>query len=312
MVVNNNKIILISNRGVREKRSGATLFKNKLTKSSHRLRCAEINQSGTHKKYQLTLVDKGDEQNYLSNAVETGNDNPWVFFVHGNNQTLDKNLKKCFKIKDLYDVNVVAFSWPSVHHGKIRGKLNYVPFQLNFGKYLTRQLVSKIKQYRKAKNNAELSAPDLIDSLTMAKNSFSNSSSKVSFVCHSLGHYVLQKANDHQSLGDVMFWFNNVLLHQGDADNKNHEHWVDAIGKGESVVVTTNEKDKILEVSNIYNHKSMKNKRLGNVSKDGGSSSPVYKDFTGTKNIGLTGHTIFLTSRDKNEDVFNFFKSIIS
>ena len=306
-----NKIVLITNRGVRPKRRGATLFKNKLSKSSHRLRCAEVNPGSKKNKYKLTLVDKGNEQNYLNHVVSSSNNKPWVFFVHGNNQTLDKNLEKCFKLRELYDVNVLAFSWPSVHHGKIRGALNYIPRQPSIGRYLTRQLKAKQKQYIKAKVNAELSAPDLSKSLAMAESAFIAANANSNFVCHSLGHYVLQNSHEHVVLGKSMSCFKNVLLHQGDADNEDHESWVYEINKGKSVVVTTNEKDKILELSNIFNHKSMKNARLGNVRKLSDENSVKYKDFTGAKNIGFSGHSIFLTPSSKNEEVHSFFKSII-
>ena len=36
----------------------------------------------------------------------------WVVFIHGFNQSFEKNLKKCKEIED-YGVNVQAFSWPS-------------------------------------------------------------------------------------------------------------------------------------------------------------------------------------------------------
>lgn len=303
-----NKILLVTNRGVRRNRKGATLFKNRMTKSSHRLRCAEVNKGSKRRKYALSLVDQGNEQDHITHAVASGNDRPWVIFVHGNNQTLDKNLEKCFKMRALYDVNVLAFSWPSVHHGKISGLLKYIPRQPNVGVYAARQLKNKIKQYRKAKINAELSAPDLVNALKMAKLALEAASRKANFVSHSLGNYVVANAT---ALKDSLSAFDSVLLHQADAENENHRVWVDAMGKGQRVVVTTNEKDKILEISNIYNHKSLKNKRLGNVKKEQNDGSPIYKDFTGARNIGLTGHTIFLTSAGKNEEVFSFFNPII-
>ena len=177
--------------------------------------------------------------------------------------------------------------------------------------YATRQLQNKLKQYKKARTNAKLSAPDLANSLDMARIAFEGSSRKANFVSHSLGNYVLENSHNHKSLRESLSYFDSILLHQGDADDKNHRLWIDAIEKNSSVVVTTNEKDKILEISNIYNHKSMKNKRLGNVSKATKPDSPIYQDFTGTKNIGFTGHTIFLTPLEKNSDVFLFFKPII-
>ncbi len=300
-------IILITNRGVRPSRKGATLFKNRMTTSPHRLRCAAVTEGSRKGKYRLALVDQGDERQFIMDAVASDNDKPWVFFIHGNNQTLDKNLKKCFELRKLYDVNVLAFSWPSVHHGKIRAILNYIPRQPNVLIYGSRQLKNKLKQYKKAKKNAVSSAPDLSAALNIAEDAFHAANVKAHFVSHSLGAFVLENSHKHQNLKDSLSYFDNVIVHQADADNDGHREWVDAIEKGDSVVVTTNKHDKVLEVSNIYNHQSLHNQRLGNVPKQTESGSPAYKDFTGMKKLGFSGHTIFLTSPDKNSDVYSYF-----
>jgi len=306
-----SKIILISNRGVRESRTGETLFKNKLTKSDNRLRCAEVKPKSNKNKYSLKLIESGQEHSFMDSTISDSNGKPWVFFIHGNNQTLNKNLKKCFELRRLYDVNVLAFSWPSVHHGKIRNFFGYMPVQPNIGKYITRQLKRKLKQYGKARKNAELSAKDLSDSLIIFKNALSNNDIKANFVCHSLGHRVLKLSNAHQHLSSTLEPFDNILLHQADELNESHKDWIVPIGKGDKVFITTNEKDKILELSNIYNHKSLKNKRLGNVPKQNVTQPPIYKDFTGMKNIGFSGHTLFLVPEKDNSEVFLFFQPII-
>lgn len=307
-----NKILLISNRGVRSNRTGETLFKNKLTSSRHRLRCAEVSPGSKVNKYALKLIEKGQEQEFLNESVSNSNGRPWVFFLHGNSQTLHKNLKKCFELRELYDVNVLAFSWPSVHHGKIRGVLNYFPIQLNLGKYITRQLSRKLKQYGKARKNAKLSAKDFGDSLLMFNAAVSGKDINAHFVCHSLGHRVLKLSNDHYPLSSSLSPFTNILLHQADEDNDNHRDWIEPIGKGESVVITTHSKDKILKLSNIYNHKSLKNKRLGNVVKVGESQPPTYKDFTGLNNLNFSKHTMFLIPENKNPNVYLYFKNMLS
>ncbi|MBL4900519.1 MAG: alpha/beta hydrolase [Colwellia sp.] len=306
-----SKIILISNRGVRENRTGETLFKNKLTKSANRLRCAEVKPNSKKNKYSLNLIESGQEQSFVDNAVSNSNNRPWVFFVHGNNQTLNKNLKKCFELRNLYNVNVIAFSWPSVHHGKIRNFIGYLPFQPNIAKYVSKQLKRKLKQYGKARKNAQLSAEDLSNSLTLFKNSVSQSNVRTNFVCHSLGHRVLKLSNQYNHSSNTLEPFNNILLHQADEKNEGHRDWITPIGKGEKVFVTTNEKDKILELSNIYNHKSLKNKRLGNTPKQEQPQSPTYKDFTGERKIGFTDHALFLVPKSDNPEVFSFFQPII-
>lgn len=307
-----SKIILITNRGVRPNRTGETLFKNKLTKSDHRLRCAVVNPGSKRGKYALTLIGEGQEQAFVNDAIANSNGKPWVFFVHGNNQTLNKNLKKCFDLRKLYGVNVLAFSWPSTHYGKIRNIAAFFPLKPtitgNIGKYVKR----KLKQYGKARKNAGLSAQDLASSLMLFKSAVAGTNVTTNFICHSLGHRVLKLSSEYQDLSNSMEPFGKVLLHQADEDNSNHKDWVLPIGKGENTVVTTNKKDKVLLLSNIYNHRSKENQRLGNVPKNDEASPPTYKDFTGVKKIGLSGHTAFLTEHKDNPEVYSYFKSVIA
>lgn len=305
------KIILITNRGVRENRTGETLFKNRLTKDEIRLRCAKVDKGSTHKKYSLTSTTAGNEENFIKEEIESSDGRPWVFFIHGNNQTLHKNLKKCFGLRDNYKVNVLAFSWPSVHHGKIRNLIGYVPFQPNPLLYASRQLKRKLKQYGKARKNAKLSAQDLANALLMFGRVIEGKGIDTRLVCHSLGHRVLKLSEQHEPLASSLSPFSKVLLHQADELNEGHLDWVEPIGKGRNFVITSNKNDKVLELSNLYNHKSLKNKRLGNVPKDDDGSAPQYKNFTGMRNLGFSGHTMFLLSEEENHDTFVFFKGVI-
>ncbi|MEW8560615.1 MAG: hypothetical protein AB2541_00880, partial [Candidatus Thiodiazotropha sp.] len=94
-------------------------------------------------------------------------------------------------------------------------------------------------------------------------------------------------------------------------DDIDHASWVCEIKNTGRVVVTVNEKDKALEISNIYHNKTLKNSRLGNVKKESDNCSIEYKDFTGAKNIGFGGHTIFLTTPGENAQIYDYFKTII-
>lgn len=60
--------------------------------------------------YCFNLVPEGEEPIALQHQLDSyDNGKPWLFFVHGNNQTFAKNIMKMRKIQHQYDANMIAF-----------------------------------------------------------------------------------------------------------------------------------------------------------------------------------------------------------
>jgi esterase/lipase superfamily enzyme len=184
-----------------------------------------------------------------------------VFFVHGFNQSLLKNLNKCAELES-YGVDVVAFSWPS-----------------NPGGF-------KPKEYKKAKRAAEISAPALdrvIDKMCIYFREYFEKRCNVSFnmVVHSLGNYVFQNYAEKRSLEGEGRIFDNLILHQADVDSDGHGDWASELKNSKRIYITHNENDKVLDISDIVNPD-----RLGNT--PGNSEVPFakYIDFTDADKVG--------------------------
>ena len=113
--------------------------------------------------YCFELIQEGEEAARLQEQVEMyDNGKPWIFFVHGNNQTFAKNIIKMRKIQHKYDANMIAFSWPSrSYEDKLMLKIvtsilaAVVTKKVTIGfKMFGKALEAKIRQYKDARAKA--------------------------------------------------------------------------------------------------------------------------------------------------------------
>ncbi len=208
-----------------------------------------------------------------------------VFFVHGFNQSFEKNLEKSLALEKKHDVEVVAFSWPS-----------------NPGGF-------KTKEYRHAKRTASASIGALDSTLEKLsrflkmpfnKKALESCNIKFSFMSYSLGNYLFQNYVIDSIYENETQIFDNVILCQADVDNPGHEKWVDLIETGKRVYVTINENDYVLKWSDANFQKD----RLGRTAKGLISTNAVYFDFTDGENVGNTHGLFYKETNDIVKDVF--------
>ncbi|QOL25852.1 alpha/beta hydrolase [Thalassotalea sp. LPB0316] len=213
-----------------------------------------------------------------------------VFFVHGFNQSFEKNLEKAYKMQQVHNVEVVAFSWPS-----------------NPGGF-------KTKEYRVAKRNAVASVGALDATLEkfgsylkepFNKEALESCNVKISFMTYSLGNYLFQNYVNNASYEEETRIFHNVILCQADVDNAGHAHWVDQIESGKKVYITINENDWVLKWSDVNFQKD----RLGRSAKHLNASNALYFDFTDGPGVGKT-HGVFY--QPTNDVVKSFFTRVLN
>ncbi len=213
-----------------------------------------------------------------------------VFFVHGFNQSFEKNLEKSLAIEELYGVEVIAFSWPS-----------------NPGGF-------KTKEYRHAKRAARASNGALDSTLeklgSCLKGPFNRDAQescdiKFSLLIYSLGNYLFQNYVTDSIYEDETRIFDNIILCQADVDNEGHEKWVDSIETGKRIYVTINENDWVLKWSDTNFQKD----RLGRTARNLISKKAAYFDFTDGENVGRA-HGVFY--KNTNDVIKNFFGAVLN
>ena len=284
-------MLIITNRNINQKQFDSNgigdenAFGDELSKSNE-LHLASVERNNSNKWGVRLLNINNLGEKYLElrkNLVEKKKN--CVFFVHGYNQTFEKNLVKIHKIQKLHGVDVIAFSWPSNTH----------PFY-------------SLNEYKLARINAIESLGALSTTLTIlgdcSKGEFSTKklrneefNFKFSFIAYSLGNFLFQNYVNNFSNHDAESrLFDNIVLCQADVEYSNHNEWVNRINFGKRVYVTINENDYVLDASDKLVNKS---DRLGAIPKGLDSAKATYIDFTHGRNV-LNTHQLFIWKRNKH------------
>jgi len=281
--------------------------------------CGEVLQNNN-----ISLYPRGSEKSLFDSVSNSELKKPWVFFVHGNNQNVLKNIKKCRAMEEFHGVNVVAFSWPSQPYMEA-DKLTKL-----MKKYTKQALLRLIKlpassadlpkdaalllkdyyvNYKMAKENAIDSANDLNDAFSVVKKmlfSKFGSNAKKSLLIHSLGHLVMQTFVQEDFVLSAKF--NNIILHQADVDSDEHHDWIPKLRtKCDGLYITTNTYDSILGTSSIVNMEE----RLGQTTVHRLDRPYKYLDFTDGAWVD-NNHNFFIYNKDDmNETIFKLMNRLL-
>jgi esterase/lipase superfamily enzyme len=291
------KIIVVTNRNINKDETGVELFGDDLNP----LGAEQLNMALAEKvseKWSLELVsnpeipayDKPTSLEIFKECLKVDNDNNWVLFVHGYNQSMSKNLEKCAELAS-YGLNVITFSWPS----------NPGP----------QQLWKKLKEYSKAVKNAKRSAIALERLLELMREYVTRYQSdecklNISMIIHSLGNFLFEEFVRSTTYDNECKIFSNVILHQADANSKKHEHWVSKLTEDTRVYVTINDKDSVLCASDMVNAN-----RLGSSSDNCIMQDVKYFNFTDAKGVG-TSHRPWHKPGSSNKGIGDFYTAVLN
>ncbi len=254
--------------------------------SNENIRVAKYNANSDGK---LSFYKENENEKLPSLQVieeVESSDKPCCIFIHGFNQSLEKNLKKCEEIES-YGVNVIAFSWPS----------NPGPQRWWW----------KIKEYKAATQNARRSAVAL-ERFFDKFSDYIGLTGKIvnikAMVVHSLGNYLLQSFVSGLGYDNQIRFLRNILLHQADVNSSGHESWADTLAVGSRVLATINESDDVLDFSDIINPD-----RLGNTLDNLNSNKIQYFNF-GKLPEADDEHRLWIPPTADNSRAKSFFDSV--
>ena len=242
-----------------------------------------------------------------------------LFFVHGYNNNMEEVLERAYRLEKLYNVEVLAFSWPANGGGtwgtasylsdKKDARASTVALERALGRmsYLFREQVEKVKVEINKKVEKRLGSKlsaEKRNELIM-KLQEDNCAISVNMMAHSMGNYLYQYTLYPKSSDAHDLLFDNVILAAADTNNEGHKDWVDKIPCRKSVYVTLNEDDKALRWSRAKVGEEQL-PRLGHYLHNLDSKKCVYIDFTG---IVGDSHAYFedVPVEGPNNVVFNFF-----
>lgn len=220
-------------------------------------------------------------EEYRNTLIEKNMD--CVFYVHGYNKSFEESLEQAHKIQQLYGTGVVGFSWPSNPGGFISNEYDRARAIARASNIALDRIFEKMEQYVRECLSEECNI-------------------SFNLLVHSLGNYLFKGFVDAPIFSGETRFFDNIVIHQADVDNKNHASWVDKLRYSRRVYVTLNERDFVLGASELKNPD-----RLGNTLGRLNSKRATYVNFTNAKNIRKT-HQIFGDGADKNKNIKDFFQ----
>jgi esterase/lipase superfamily enzyme len=249
-----------------------------------------------------------------------------LFFVHGYNNDVESVLDRADMLEQLYNVEVIAFSWPA-NGGGAAGVASYLSDKRDarasagaldrcLGRMaeLFKELTDEQQKKITAAVDAELKTGKNLERRNTLLMSAQEEvcSISVNMMAHSMGNYVYEYALLPRSSYASVLLFDNVVLLAADANNAGHELWVDRIPCRKSVYITINENDKALRLSRAKIGDEQL-PRLGHYRHNLISKQANYVDFTDYRNVG-SEHAYFEGEpvSDKNSPVFQFFFTVFN
>ncbi len=258
----------------------------------------EIQKMSFDSKYHIYLSDKskyGYDQISVALDKVFSYKKPVIFFIHGRGSEPGKSLEggtfvegnAVRKLEDQYNAKVLLFNWNS--------KASFY---------------DRNKPLSQMNNSAESLHKVL---LVLQKYLQTNSDKKIMLLAHSMGSIVLQSYFEKFGWKFPKRLFSHILLTSPDANDINHEIWLDQLAEKEIVYVTINKDDNILLKST--DARPNKALALGLGDKKVYGKKATYLDFT---NIGdqpgqaNDAHEIFNKPNMKNQkNICDVFHSLL-
>ncbi|WP_017324907.1 alpha/beta hydrolase [Synechococcus sp. PCC 7336] len=291
-------IVVVSNREVNENLNNENVFGDLINpKGVNELRLATARFETVGRRWFVDLKletdadPKPSEQLFNQIVQETREKNispHWVVFIHGFNQSFRDILDWSLDLETNYEVNVLAFAWPSNQGGFI---------------------LNEYRSARRAARASDTALDRVFELLDMYIGGQSESDRvrcpvRLNLLFHSLGNFLAESLlRSPLNEGETSI-FDNVIFHQADVDSRSHAEWIDKAA-GMRTYVTLNNDDRILRKSDIINPT-----RLGQRLRRRRGNEPIYVDFSDGLGVGDT-HNLLRDTRS-NGVIQSFWKRVLT
>jgi hypothetical protein len=219
----------------------------------------------------------------------------WLFFVHGDAKTFDEAVLNACEIRNIYNVNIVLFAWPSKDKS-INGYKNFSTSKKNVEKsiYHFNSLICLFKQLRN--ENAEF---------------FQNNG--LSLFLHSLGNLYIEKMVELKMMPESpSLIFDNIVINAAAVRQSKHKVWLEQIKCNNQIYVISNRHDFNLKGARIF---TFSGKQLGEVLHKPLANNANYINFS--KSVGFRfptylSHTFFIGKiPQESTNIRNFYNDLI-
>jgi hypothetical protein len=257
-----------------------------------------IDKDNPLKIYNFSYISDSGSCNRLESLTDlakaTDDNNELLLFVHGHYKSFTDAAISGLRIQNLYNVKVLAYSWPSMMN-RSPGAKNYLYSKGNVeaGTAAFRDLLELIRDFKVIQN-------------------FSGREVKINLCLHSLGNYFLERmVEDSLLYGLPEDLFENIIINAAAVEHEGHSKWVDKLNIQKRIYITINEKDFNLAGVRSFTDSGV---QLGRHPELPHSDKAVYVDFTDAVGFRLpTGatHNYFTGKMAlKNRKIHQFFEDL--
>ncbi|NKI36450.1 alpha/beta hydrolase [Wenzhouxiangella sp. XN79A] len=224
-----------------------------------------------------------------------------VLFIHGYNTTIEDALNRARRMEQVYDVEVLVFSWPSNGGGdsaleELHGVASYLSDKsdaresvgaLDRALWRMNALLQDLNAgvFDAARDHARASRPDSRDEERRLLANYLREHAcpfNISLIAHSMGNYLYKKLLTSSSERlSCACTFDNVILKAADTNHHDHAEWVQRIRARKRVYILINQDDSALGLSNLKIGEAQK-PRLGATIAQQNAHNAAYIDLTGT------------------------------
>ncbi|GHC78685.1 hypothetical protein GCM10007320_19340 [Pseudorhodoferax aquiterrae] len=307
-------MLLFSNR--RTDAQTNEVFLTSFSPGSERLSLASVQKKG--KGWAFGNVDDDVDDNDAAHALHPlfTADKPVLVYVHGNNNTPLDAVRRCALLEQLYDVNVVAFSWPSEgylpdgkplpHAGDAADGDESDLKSVTGSNRKTASVQGKIARYHQAKTNALDSTDAFARFLRMVGGvRLLANRQPFSLAAHSLGAHLFQYTLALPGANEAAGTAHNIALLAACVRASGHKDWVAAVKPKGQFFIAYNKGDSVLFGASVAD--GMQTKLGAEPGVDRHRAPHMrYVSFTNSQ-AGLGGHRYFaLEKMDKrHRTLFN-------
>ena len=246
-----------------------------------------------------------------------------LIFVHGYNNDIEDVIRTAQRIEEAYNVIVVPFSWPANGGGTVSGKIGYLSDKADAraSAMALHRAVMKVGEYHRLLTQGvqeqlwKEAVGDKPENHQHARARFSqrieqSCKTKLNFMCHSMGNYVLKYATLPSESHTRKLVFDNVCLIAADVNNPEHENWLECIPARNRLYVSINESDWALKWSRVKPGAEQQ-ARLGHHLRNLVAKNVYYLDVTRNKNVG-SEHSYFQGEAIENPTIKRLFSKMFA
>jgi len=245
-----------------------------------------------------------------------------LFFVHGFNNNMQAVLERAVNLEKRFGLQVIPFSWPA-NGGGISGALSYKSDKRDAKASVGAldRALAKVRGYLRLFTDSTREScwtkatKEFPDNLELRDARYAELLEKscpftVNFMAHSMGNYLYKHLLMSTASEGTELCFDNVILVAADANNKDHEIWVDRIECRVRTYVTINENDTALAASRAKSGQDQL-ARLGHYLGNLGSRRAHYINVTDASWV-RTSHAYFEGMALKNKALEQFFNDALN